>query len=151
MAILDSGVLKRIEKYFYIYDKIAQAVQEAREQLLYGQAGAEKTGGGGHCYISDPTAQKAIGLADPIRRVDVDGETIRRPEDWLKVVAVTRQRFAGTPMGELMERRYWRNETIVQTCMEMSIDRSTYYYWREDIITYAAMVCCQVGLMKVTE
>ncbi|EAX47544.1 prophage LambdaCh01, phage transcriptional regulator, RinA family [Thermosinus carboxydivorans Nor1] len=151
MAILDGSVFKRIERYFYLHDKIARAVREAREQMLYGHAGTEKTGGVGHCYISDPTANKAIGLVDPIQRVEVDGETIRRPEDWLKVVAATRQRFAGTPMGELMERRYIRNETIVKTCQEMHIDRSTYYYWREDIITYAAMVCCQVGLLKVSE
>jgi len=149
LAILEMSTFRYIEKHFYLYDRIVQAVREIREQLLYGHDGIQRVGGDGHCYVSDPTAIKAISLAEPIKWVVIDGETIRRPEDWVKVIDTTRERFAGTPIKELIERRYRRSEHFIRTCREMHIDHSTYYDWREDIISYAALICCQIGLIRV--
>jgi len=151
LSTLDTRTFKKVERYFYLYEKIVQAVEEARDNALYGTSHRDKTGGGGHCFLSDPTANRATTLADPIRRVEVDGEIIKRPEDWIKIVEMTRRRYSKTLMGEFIVRRYSRNEDVIKTCNEMAIDRSTYYNWREDIITFAAMACCQAGLMKVYE
>ena len=151
MSALESRVLKRIEKYFFQYEKIRQAIHEAHANALYGTPNRDTTGGGGHAFVSDPTAQRGCALADPIGRVEIDGETIRRPETWVKIVDTTRGRYHGTQMGEFMARRYFRGEDVVKTCLDMGIDRSTYYNWREDIVTYAAMASCQAGTLKVYE
>jgi hypothetical protein len=46
---------KYIEKIFYQYEKIKQAVYETRKD-----SGVCKTGGGGHALVSDPTANVAL-------------------------------------------------------------------------------------------
>jgi len=149
LGILETSTFRRIEKHFYLYDKIAQAVQEAREQMMYGHTGMQRVGGDGHCYVSDPTAVTAINLAEPVKWVVVDGETIRRPEDWMRVVEATWERFAGTEIGELLKRRYQLNEPFAITCRALHIDTRTYYRWREAAMIYAAFICVQLKLIKV--
>ncbi|MDF2563895.1 MAG: hypothetical protein K0Q53_290 [Massilibacillus sp.] len=46
---------KYIEKIFYQYEKIKQAVYEARKD-----SGVSKTGGSGHAFVSDPTENMAM-------------------------------------------------------------------------------------------
>ena len=84
-------------------------------------------------------------------KVVIDDEVIRRPETWIKIIEVTRDRYKGTLIGEMMDRRYFKNQDIVSICMDMHIDRSTYFDWRQNIVTFAALAACQAGTLKVYE
>ena len=60
---------------------IERAVKEARLQP------GGHSGGGGHAFVSDPTAQQAVRLATELKAVTLDdGWTLRWPERLLKVV-----------------------------------------------------------------
>lgn len=140
---------KAIERHFYLYDQIKKAVEQEREDQLTGGR-TEDSGGGGHgSSISDMTGNRAVRLADPVKKVEVNGLLIKRPEDWLQVVEATEEHYRQSLISELINRRYRIGETQVKTCLSMFVDKTTYYDWRNEAISYAAMCCCQCGLIKV--
>lgn len=151
MSVISLKTCQKIEKHLFLYQKINAAIAEAQAAALYGTSNRDKSGGGGHAFVSDPTAQRACQLADPVARVVIDEEVIRRPETWLKIIEVTRDRYKGTLIGEMMDRRYLKNQDIMSICMDMHIDRSTYFDWRQNIVTFAALAACQAGTLKVYE
>lgn len=144
-----------VEKMFYYYDRIRREVEIARAEQGYYQSGG-KTGGGSsnHAFISDPTATIAMRRSQAIAKVIInaerlDEEVIAQPEKWIVVVEQTLKCFQCSPTGEVLCRRYLRNESIVRTCMELEISDDKYYKLRDDGISYARECAIQLGLIKV--
>jgi hypothetical protein len=141
---------KLIERRFFQYEKIKQAVWEARND-----SGANKTGGNGsgHAFVSDPTANAAMRVVSLLPAVEIEvgkneTETIKWPEKWLAVIEATYRRYEGGVAKKILHDRY-KGETQVKTCMENFISKATYYFILKEIENYAMMCACQAGLVKV--
>lgn len=124
--------------------EIELAVKEARMQ-----AGSQhSTGGGGHTYISDPTAQTAVRLATDLAAVTLDdGWTVRRPEQWLRIV---RYLYSECPSAESKAMRYYyRGHSALETGMQYFMDESTVYRIKSEFKHMATELACQYGLVRV--
>lgn len=114
------------------------------------------TGGGGHCKMSDPTAMKAINNMADVACVEVeygaacDGRRnimpLKKPLQWLKVAAWTKQYYAGKAQGELIRLKY--NESLLRDdiCRQLKISAASYYTMLNDIFVFAAGVARGLGL-----
>lgn len=145
-----------VEKMFYYYHRIKNAVETARaEQGFY--KSVEKTGGGSstHAFISDPTANLAMKRYTPIAKVIInadrlDEEIIANPEKWLTVVEQTFCFFAEEELvSDVLNRRFFQNEPMAKTCIDLEIGDDKYYRLRDIGITYARECAIQLGLIKV--
>lgn len=141
MSVLERQTYKQVEWYLYNYFRLRREVQEAKEDIVNSGGRDYMEYGGGQSYRSDPTASKAMRLCK---------DEITGYERWLKVVEQVLKRYDGDPRGGLIQKKYFDELGEVQTCQELHIDRSTYYRWREDVVTYAAMLAIQEGLVKIS-
>jgi hypothetical protein len=137
---------KYIEKIFYNYGKIKQAVYEARND-----PGTVKTGGNGsgHAFVSDPTSIAALKHAMELRKVAIDmgknqdSLVISNPEKWLKVVGYTYDYFKGKTTANVLRARF-SGESYGETCNRLNISRNIYYCYLQEGMHYAQL--CAVGL-----
>lgn len=139
MGVLDKRIYKRIEWHLYNYHNLKREIEQEKQEII------EKSGrdiaewGGGISFRSDPTASKGIKLTNP--------ELVKK-EKWLKVIEKTIQHFQGTEKGRLLQKKYLDLLGERHICRELHIERTTYYRWREEIITYVALLATQHGLIK---
>lgn len=147
------------EKMFYYYDRIKREVEICREEQGYYQSGG-KTGGGSstHAFISDPTATIAMKHYQPLAKVIInakrlDEEVIAQPEKWLTVVEQTLFFFSSDEkeelVGEVLRRRFFENEPMRKTQLDLEIGVEKYYRLRDVGIGYARECAIQLGLIKV--
>lgn len=144
------GLISYIEKRFYQYEKIKQAVYEARND-----SGCIHTNGndGGRSLISNPTANIALKDIMPLKSVVInvgknEVETIKQPEKWMKIVEATYKKYENGIIYDILKFRY-NGETYQKTCMELHISSSTYYQMITEAQHYALACACQLGLVKV--
>ena len=148
-----------VEKMFYYYDRIKREVETCREEQGYYQSGG-KTGGGSstHAFISDPTATIAMKHYQPLAKVIInaerlDEEVIAQPEKWLTVVEQTLFFFSSDEeeelVGEVLRRRFFENEPMRKTQLDLEIGVEKYYRLRDVGIGYARECAIQLGLIKV--
>ncbi len=92
----------------------------------------------------------SYGLADPVaaKAQKIEAE-LERPRKWMLVADATWEKFKGTPHGELMELLFEKKSDISQICAKLNIVRRSLYWWREDILYYAAMKACEYGVLSV--
>jgi RinA family phage transcriptional activator len=140
MALINRKTYKKIEYYLYNYNEIKKEIEQYKEDIALGGGREYGEVGGGQSYHSDPTAIKAIKLTS--KRITED-------EKWLKIVEQTIRKFKGTTKGILINLKYGKSYGEVKICRELNIERATYYNWRQEIVTYAAFVAAQEGLIKV--
>lgn len=145
--ILGKKTITKIEMIFFNYQQIIDAVNDIRAEQA-----KSKEGGSG---ISDPTANTAISSISPIRFVEIkDGNYIRRiynPEVWVKIVDYTFSVFGERLEAELARRRYFANEKPDYTADCMRIGQRTYYDWRNDFITQAALMAASENLLDLNK
>lgn len=146
----DLAIYKHIEKMFFKYDAIKKAIWEARNDS-YTPFGFE----GGHAHVSDTTANKAISAAMPIKSVFINNDkeiyTIRRPEDWIAVYDASYNHFQSTDriIANVMTMRYREKCNYLMISDKLFISKSLVYNYRDNIVVYAALTACQLGLVKV--
>lgn len=148
-----------VEKMFYYYEKIKEAVETARAEQGYYQSGSLKdgVGGGGKGAVSDPTARTAMKRIQPIRKIIIradklSDEIVFRPESWLKVVEQTFAYFGEKDLVTLvLRRRFLKNEQMFKTCLALEITEGKYYKLRDEGVTYARECAIQLGLIRVFE
>lgn len=146
-----------VEKMFYYYHRIKREVDIIRiEQGYYKKAGNSGGGGGSnHSFISDPTADIAIKHYEQLPKIiinaeKIDEEVINQPEKWLMVIEQTMCFFSDDKqVKEVLERRFFKNESMARTCITMEIDYHKYYRLRDIGISYARECAIQLGLIKV--
>lgn len=141
---------KLIERRFFQYEKIKQAVWEARND-----SGGNKTGGNGsgHAFVSDPTANAAMKGASLLPAVEIEvgkneTETIKWPEKWLIVIEATYRRYKDGVVEKLLKCRY-SGDPYQKTCMELHISTTTYYQIITEVQQFALACACQVGVVSV--
>lgn len=147
-----------VEKMFYYYDRIKREVEICRDEQGYYQSGG-KTGGGSstHAFISDPTATIAMKHYQPLAKVIInaerlDEEVIAQPEKWLTVVEQTLFFFSDNEdelVSEVLRRRFFENEPMRKTQLDLEIGVEKYYRLRDVGIGYARECAIQLGLIKV--
>lgn len=132
---------------FRHYGAIKRAVYEKR----YDPA-TEKQGGGGHAFVSDPTANKAMRNAGEIEKVAVpigggDSFLLRYPERWLRVVEKTRAHYGNFQQGELIALLYDECMQQQEICPTMKISRATYFNFVNDIVCFASGVAAGLNII----
>mgnify|MGYP004513323303 FL=1 len=147
-----------VEKMFYYYDRIKREVEICRDEQGYYQSGG-KTGGGSstRAFISDPTATIAMKHYQPLAKVIInaerlDEEVIAQPEKWLTVVEQTLFFFSDNEdelVSEVLRRRFFENEPMRKTQLDLEIGVEKYYRLRDVGIGYARECAIQLGLIKV--
>lgn len=142
MGILDRKTYKQIEWYLYNYHELRREVKEFKEDIIEAGGRDYAEYGGGQSFRSDPTAGKAMKLCK---------KEITEYEQWLKIVKHVIKHYNGTPIGLLLQKRYFDELGEIQICRELHIERTTYYRWREEIVVYTAMIAVQEKLIKVHE
>ena len=141
MGILARQTYKQIEWYLYNYHHLRREVRESKENIIEAGGRDYSEYGGGQAFRSDPTANKAMKLCK---------KDIIEYEKWLKIIKHVIKHYNGTPLGLLLQKRYFDEFGEIQICRELHIERSTYYRWREEIVTYTAMIAVQEGLIKIS-
>lgn len=145
-----------VEKMFYYYSRIKKAVAITREEQGYYQSGG-RTGGGSsnHAFISDPTATIAMKHYQPLGKVIInadrlDEEVITQPEKWMTIVEQTLMFFDDEEeVSQVLRRRFFENEPMATTCIDLEISYDKYYKLRDIGIGYARECAIQLGLIKV--
>ncbi len=134
-----NGYIRKIDFVFYNEKQIREAVLDARNKPhMPGQNGSG---------IGDPTASAAIRNVTPIRKVNVKGELLEWPEDWLRVVDAT---YAWCDNDRLIVARDRYNGVDYRlTCAKIIIGKSQYFRLLDDARNYAALCAAQLGLIKV--
>lgn len=142
MALIDRKTYKKIEYYLYNYNEIKKEINEHKKDII--ESGGMEIGevGKGQGYHSDPTAIKAMKLYKISKYTKDD-------KKWLEIVEQTMQKYKGTAKGRLINLKYGQELGKIRICQELNIERATYYNWRQEIVTYAALLAAQEGLIKV--
>ena len=140
MALIDRKTYKKIEYYLYNYDKIKKKIEEYKQDIAEARSRDIGSSGGGRSHHSDPTAIRALKLCRT---------SIVEDERWLRIVEATLERYADTEKEQLIRLKYERGLNEVRVCMELNIARRTYFRWRQEVVTYTALVAAQEGLIKV--
>lgn len=142
-----------IEFVFYHEQDIKRAVFEKREDGCLPKTG----GGNGHCFTNDRTAQEAIRRILDVPAVVIEygaktcgrrnSITLRHPEKWLRVIAVTRGYFGNRTAGKVYALRYCNCRTREEILEELSIRKSQYHAMVAGIIKFAEGVAVCEGLI----
>ncbi|MGB9780634.1 DUF1492 domain-containing protein [Caldanaerobacter sp.] len=140
MAVLDREIYKEIEKMLYKYFELKRMYKEKREEIMFGQKNNIKANIKNIGYYSDPTSTTAI------RLLSKELETI---ENWIKVIEKTREKFADTDKGKLLEMQYFEELGPEHIQSKLHIERRTYYMWRNDIVLFTALLAQKYGLIDV--
>ena len=122
------------------------------------------TGGGRGSKISDPTAAQALHRVAPIVFIHCpfgpmingrrDEKYIKYPEKWLQVEESTRRFYTASDnenIVKLYKRRYLQGEYGERweiTCADLNITKTWYYVVVHDIIRFAELYACGVGLVS---
>lgn len=155
-AFNDNKTFRLLENVFWHYKQIKKEVEEIRSEMSYYQS--QKNDGGGssnRAFVSDPTASTAMKMTEKIPKIVIDSgklteETIVNPEDWLIVVEQTMNYMnAEEFVGEVLRRRFFRNEPMATTCIDLEIDKNKYYAFRDIGLRFAKECAIQLGLIRV--
>ncbi len=150
MAVLNSRTYKQIEWRLYHYHELRRQVEDSPNQrldVLHRSRTPATPGGGGVAHRSDPTASKVLQI---VQIEDQQAEAKR----WVEVIEQVIRRYGRNPQdrlkGQLLELRYFAQMDEGYISQRLCIDRSTFYFWKAEIVTYAALIAAQHGLLKVS-
>jgi hypothetical protein len=137
--IIDKQTFKKIEYYLYNSDRLKQAIEQARTQLI--EAGNPEMAGGinGIGYHSDPTAVKAIKLST--NRITEYGK-------WIKAVEQVKGKYRDTDKAKFIKLKYDKGLSEKEVCKQLFISRTTFFTWRKEIVLYTGLVALQNGVLK---
>jgi len=133
LSVLSRKQKKYIDKLFYHERQLREAVGELRAAVVADAA-----------YSADPTAKEAVAAIADLP--DLMG--YKDPETWLRVMDLTWKRYHDHHhIGIVMRARYQRKESPQRTSIENHIVEGTYWLWRDEFLTYAAMMAVMNGII----
>lgn len=134
--------MRRIEYVFYREKELREAVSAAR---AIGKS--SKSGGKGHAFISDPTAQQGIKRAMPLKSIILpDGAVVYNPEKWIRVINTVYGKLT-QGQKDCVALRY-RGYSYKQVADKLHVSQATYYRNINLAQNYARMVAIQLGLVN---
>lgn len=135
---------RKVESMFYREKEIRKAVADAR--LDSGTGG--HTGGGGHAWVSDPTAIQGMKMATPLKSVTLwDGAVVHQPEQWLAVIDATYNSMDALQRKAVRMR--YTGESYTKISDTLHISRNVYYAILDDARKFAVAAACQYKLVTV--
>lgn len=112
----------------------------AREQSVKPEVAIKGKGGHG-----DPVARQAELLAEA-------DKIMREAPVWARIVEETGRHFAGHgQLGEFYRLYYAIGMEFGYIAEEMGVEKTTMYHWRDLIVTRAALLAIEAGLVHMTE
>ena len=145
MAVLNSRTYKQIEWRLYHYHELRRQAEDLaaeREDVLYRSRMPATPGGGGVAHKSDPTASKVLQM---VRLEHEQAEAAK----WVAAIEKTIVRYGDGDKGKLLELKYFSDVDEAYICRALNIERTTFYAWRSELVTYTALVAAQQGLIRV--
>lgn len=124
----------------------AQAFADAEKLRLKAQqsGGATETGIRGKGGHGDKTSHAAICLAEAER-------ILKQAPMWLEVVEETRAFYEESKrLGEFYRLYYDVGASQDTIAARMGVEKTTIYDWRTEIVTRAAMLALEKGLVKIS-
>lgn len=125
-------------------EELRKAIDEEKQNKDTQKVGGN---GNGHCHISDPTAQKAIRLVDPIGTVVVyygpcvngvrASRVVPDSERWLSIANATWNYFKHDRLYKFMQLKYIEHMDIKEIRKEFKIGRRRFFYMQRSIRKYA--------------
>ncbi len=136
--MLDRKLRRRVERALYDYKRnkelAAADIVELSERGLTAKYGAV----GGGTDVGNPTESKAI--------MAVEGnETVL----WCRVIEETLNHFRNTGKDTLIQLKYFEKIKEKRICEKLFIERSAFFDWLTDVLTYATMIALQFNLLKI--
>lgn len=139
MSIISKKLYKNIEWHFYHYNELKKEVAETEADILNAAD-----------YSIEATGVHGTDTSDKV------GNTVLRLEGaledkagWCKVIEATVEKFRSNVLGMMLNMVYVEKLGQQAICEALHIERSTYFSWKLDIITYAAMLACKKNLIDM--
>lgn len=145
-------MISKRSRAYAIVRSIFKAEQELRLAIVEAKTAQKRDlTGGGHAFISDPTAGQAARLMTEVKLVTMeDGKKVYRPEVWLRVINLT-YKLTPDKEGDIM-RRYYAGEKFASMSTEgCGYELPSLYVFRRSFENLAVEIACQFGLVKVIE
>lgn len=136
--ILSRNQLSKIEWHFLHESELVESI-ETRKTEIATAAKPENASGVRSGRPGDATGSAVVEIEHAVQNL----------REWLTVVRKTYEQFSGRCEGRLMELYYKGRRSMYAVCRELFISRRTFYSWRADILTYAAVKCVEAGIMKI--
>ena len=151
--MIKDRIYKTVERRLYTLDALREATVDARADMEAKRVGMQ--GGGGHAFVSDPTAATAIKHFTPVRSVLIsDGrgniEEVRRPETWLYVIDGALSQLEDFKRN-VIEARYKKKHRVIKVSMENPVGERTVYDWCRDFVHEVSLWAVAYGLVKVKD
>ena len=146
VAVLSRRTYKQVEWRLYHYHELRRKAEELaaqRDDVLYRGRMPATPGGGGVAYKSDPTASKVLQMV----ALEHEQQDAAR---WVEAIEQTIVRYAKQDKGRLLELKYFSDMDQGYICRVLNIERTTFYEWRNELVTYTALVAAQQGLIRVS-
>lgn len=138
MAILPSKTYKKIEWYLYHYQELKKEIEEKKKDAILAADYSYRVG-----------AVQSSGRSDKTGNAVLKMDELKRQEDWCEVVERTISKYEGSELGQVLYLAYWKKCQPGEICNKLHIDRSTFYKWRKEVITYAAMRAYGKNLISI--
>lgn len=138
MAILPRKTYKKIEWYLYHYRELKKEIEERKQDVILAAD-----------YSYSAGAVQSSGTGDRTGNAVLKMEELKKQEAWCEVVERTISKYEGSELGQVLCLVYLQKRRPGEICDKLHIDRSTFYKWRKEIITYAAMRAYGKNLISV--
>lgn len=138
--ILSKKQVKTLEWHLEKYYDLKAYVDNVRDDIISSSSSSYGEGGGKSSLPSDTTAMKALKLLN-----------ITEEEKWVNTIEKTRAKLAlvNKELDSFLVKRYFERKNMIKIMMELNIERTTAYRWREEIILSFAIIAAQEGLIKI--
>ena len=127
-----------IEWQFKRYHQLKEIIEEGKMDIIQSSSNNVYSMGSRSGTTSDDTGNKAIQLCK-----------LTNEDKWLKTIENTIKFFRGTGIEKFIKKRYFENQRKDDVMLELHIETTTFYRWREEVIIYACMIAIQEGLIKI--
>ena len=136
---MERAMKKEVEYFFYNYKTLKKLADEKAEDV------AEKrvTAHYGKISVQEP---KQNGYENAIIKALAASEETQK---WLGVVDKTLEHYDGSGKDDFIKSKYFLKNSEYQLCEKFFVERRAIFRWADEILTYAAMVALQEGLLKV--
>lgn len=136
--MLDRNIRRRVERALYDYKRNKELGVEAIVELAENGLIAKYESIGGSSNVGNPTENKAIKAVE-------GSESVM----WCRVVEETLKHFCNTGKDILIRLKYFEKVKEKRICEKLFIERSAFFDWLTDALTYASMIALQFGLVKI--
>lgn len=129
------NIYRYVEGKLYQYDEIKKIIFERRNDHKVSKLSISN-----HAHVSDPTAQRAVYEATPIKSVTLcTGTEIKDPEKWVKIYEDTHKAFEGSTIADVMDMKYRKGCNDEKIGIDSYISRKTVQAYKREIVHVAAL------------